>query len=197
MPALAPTDRALLDAFRGGDEFAFVALYNRYKGPVYTFCARYVLDRALAEDLMQEAFVRAYENRERLAHVGSFKAWVFTIARNACLNHLRKAGRTEPLGTREPLATETPIARLEKSEQVQMVQEVLARLSPEYREVIVLREYQGLAYDEIAAVTRTTVSSVKSRLFKARRKIGVLLAPLLAPSADAAPVPPSGAAHVR
>ena len=68
----------LIEAFQQGDEFAFVALYNRYKGPVYAFCAKMLLDRAAAQDVMQETFVRVYEHRQRLRRAGSFKSWLFT-----------------------------------------------------------------------------------------------------------------------
>lgn len=178
---MTPDDRSLIEAFQSGDEFAFVALYNRYKGPVFAFCVKMLLDRAAAEDVLQETFVRVYENRERLTRPGSFKSWLFTIARNQCLNQLRRQGRQVPLGDTEPLARETPFSQLMKSEQVDLVNEYLGHLKPEYREVLVLREYQNLSYDEIAAVTRNTVSSVKSRLFKARRKLGSFLKPILAP----------------
>ncbi len=187
---MSPDDRALIEAFQAGDEFAFVALYNRYKGPVFAYCAKMLLDRAAAEDTLQETFVRVYENRERLTRPGSFKAWLFTIARNQCLNQLRRSGRQEPLPDRPlPAHGETPFSNLMKSEQVDLVNEYLGRLTPEYREVIVLREYQNLSYEEIVAVTRNTVSSVKSRLFKARRKLGTLLRPLLEPETLPAAVP--------
>lgn len=186
---MTPDDRSLIEAFQSGDEFAFVALYNRYKGPVYAFCVKMLLDRAAAEDVLQETFVRVYENRERLTRPGSFKAWLFTIARNQCLNQLRRQGRQVPLGDTEPHAParETPFSQLMKSEQVDLVNAYLAQLKPEYREVLVLREYQNLSYEEIAAVTRNTLSSVKSRLFKARRKLGSFLRPILDP--ESIPVP--------
>ncbi|MEM6286194.1 MAG: RNA polymerase sigma factor [Bacteroidota bacterium] len=181
---MPPDDPALIDAFRQGDEFAFVALYDRYKGAVYAYCAKMLLDRAAAEDMLQETFARAYEHRDRLLNSTSFKAWLFTIARNQCLNVLRKRGREVPFAPDAPEPASpgaTPFANLLKSEQADLVSRTLAGLSPEYREVVVLREYQNLSYDEIAAVTKTTVSSVKSRLFKARRKIGAALRPWLHP----------------
>ena len=188
---MPPTDHALIEAFQDGDEFAFVVLYNRYRGPVYAFCAKMLLDREAAQDVMQEAFVRVYENRQRLLSAGSFKAYLFAIARNQCLNWLRRASRTAPLpeaGPSAPVAAGTPFADLLKAEQMALVNRFLATLSPEYREVLVLREYQNLSYDEIAAVTRNTVPSVKSQLFKARRKLGEYLQPWLAP-AEAPAVP--------
>ena len=187
---MTPDDRSLIEAFQAGDEFAFVALYNRYKGPVFAYCAKMLLDRTAAEDTLQETFVRVYENRERLTRPGSFKAWLFTIARNQCLNQLRRRERQAPMPEHPiPSPGETPFSNLMKSEQVDLVNAYLGRLSPEYREVIVLREYQDLSYEEIAAVTRNTVSSVKSRLFKARRKLGSFLRPIL--EAEPAAVKPA------
>ena len=192
---MTPDDPALIDAFRQGDEFAFVALYDRYKGAIYAYCAKMLGDRTAAEDMLQETFARAYEHRARLLSSTSFKAWLFTIARNQCLNALRKRGREVPFAPEAPeppARGATPFGNLLKSEQADLVARTLDSLSPAYREVVVLREYQNLSYEEIAAVTKTTVSSVKSRLFKARRKIGATLRPWLHPeSAVAASVPPA------
>ncbi|MDX1438634.1 MAG: RNA polymerase sigma factor [Rubricoccaceae bacterium] len=175
------SDHALIEAFQQGDEFAFAALYNRYKGPVFAFCVKMLLDRAAAQDVMQETFARVYENRQRLLNAASFKSWLFTIARNQCLNTIRRNERHVPLHPEihEPAnpGEATPFGKLLKAEQIELVNKFLTQLSPEYREVLVLREYQNLSYDEIAAVTRNTVSSVKSRLFKARRKLGEFLKP--------------------
>lgn len=192
-------DPALIDAFRRGDEYAFVALYDRYKGAVYGYCAKMLLDRTQAEDLLQETFARAYEHRDRLLNTTSFKAWLFTIARNQCLNVLRKRGREVRFAAdapEPPSLGSTPFGNMLKSEQADLVSRTLDTLSPSYREVVVLREYQNLSYDEIAAVTKTTVSSVKSRLFKARRQIGRTLRPWLHPEDPdeaAAPAPAPGA----
>jgi len=171
-------EKVLIEAFQTGDEFAFVSIYNRHKGAVYAFCAKMLLDKARAQDAMQDTFLRVYENRARLQKSGSFKAWLFTIARNQCLNQLRRSVRQVPLET-EPFVFPKGIEKLEKSEQVKWMTHFLSRLKPEYREVIVLREYQGMSYEEIAAVTRTTISSVKSRLFKARRKLASIIAPAI------------------
>jgi RNA polymerase sigma-70 factor, ECF subfamily len=177
-------DHVLIEAFQNGDEFAFVALYNRYKSPVYAFCLKMLLDRDMAQDSMQEAFVRVYENRGRLLSSSSFKAWLFTIARNQCLNQLRRVSRQVPLDD-ETEATaylsDLPAARMEKSEEIELVNRFLTQLKPEYREVLILREYQNLTYEEIAAVTRSTLSAVKSRLFKARRKLADYMDPVLHP----------------
>lgn len=174
-------DQALIEAFQSGDEFAFVSIYNRYKGSVYAFCLKMLGDRELAADVMQDTFLRLYENRERLIKSSSFRSWLFTIARNQCLNTMRKGKRMVAFGDSvpEPTADSTPVSRLEKNERIAVIGAYLLRLSPDYREVLILREYQNLSYEEIAAVTRSTVSSVKSRLFKARRKLAVILGPVM------------------
>ena len=167
------SEKALIEAFRSGDEFAFVGLYNRYKGSVYAFCYKMLLDSDAAKDVMQETFLRVYENRDRLMKSSAFKSWLFTIARNQCLNSLRRSGRHVSLPDSQELlhAPDTPFTEMEKSEQIRFVTRFLESLRPEYREVIILREYQNLTYEEIAAITRSSLSAVKSRLFKARRKL--------------------------
>ena len=175
-------DRGLIEAFQKGDEFAFVSLYNRYKNAVYAFCVKMLLDRAQAQDVMQETFLRVYENRDRLSNTASFKSWLFTIARNQCLNQLRRTNRQVHLDDQKEAINripETPISQLEKSERIELVTRYLAQLKPDYREVIVLREYQNLTYEEIAAVTRSTLSAVKSRLFKARRRLADFMDPVI------------------
>ena len=190
-------DTDLVEAFRRGDEFAFASLYDRHKGAVYGYAAKMLLSKTAAEDIVQETFARAYEHRQRLVSVGSFRSWVFTIARNQCLNALKRAEREPALREDAPMPPDpgTPFSHLLKSEQAALVHRALDALPPSYREVLVLREYQNLSYDEIAAVTRTTVSSVKSRLFKARRKTGSLLRPWLDPTPAAEPVPRGAAAR--
>ncbi len=184
-------DQPLIEAFQAGDEFAFVSLYNRYKGPVYAFCVKMLSDREVAADVMQDTFLRLYENRDRLLKSSSFKSWLFTIARNQCLNTMRRDKRMVGYGDgiEDVPGESTPVSRLEKSERIAMVSECLMRLKPDYREVLILREYQNLSYDEIAAVTRSTVSAVKSRLFKARRKLAGMLTPAMSESPKAAAVP--------
>ncbi|MBT8401620.1 MAG: sigma-70 family RNA polymerase sigma factor, partial [Rhodothermia bacterium] len=87
------TDSEIIDAFRSGDELAFALLYGRYKTGVYAFCLKMLLDREEALDAVQDTFLRVYENRSRLLSTPAFRSWLFTIARNQCLNRLRQAGR--------------------------------------------------------------------------------------------------------
>ena len=171
--------RDTIEAFRAGDDLAFVSIYNHHKVGIYSFCLKMLMDRDLALDVMQDTFVRVYENRDRLLNTAAFKSWLYTIARNQCLNRLRQRRREVPLDDSMEIGAEgdTPVVRLEKNERIEFVNRFLEALSPAYREVIILREYQNLSYEEIAAVTRSTISAVKSRLFKARRKLGRLMRP--------------------
>jgi RNA polymerase sigma-70 factor (ECF subfamily) len=173
--------RDTIEAFRAGDDLAFVSIYNHHKAGIYSFCVKMLTDRDLALDVMQDTFVRVFENRDRLLNTSAFKSWLYTIARNQCLNKIRQRKRLIPLDEEVGVRfdAETPIGTLEKSERTAFVSRFLGTLSPSYREVIILREYQNLSYDEIAAVTRSTVSAVKSRLFKARRKLARAMKPSL------------------
>lgn len=170
-------DKTLIEAFQQGDEFAFISLYNRYKGAVYAFCAKMLLNQEQAQDVLQETFLRVYEKRDLLLKTDSFKSWLFTIARNQSINQLRRLKGHERLESRHEDHPSmqpgggTPVHDLEKSEQVELVNRFLAELRPDYREVLILREYQNLTYEEIAAITRSTLGAVKSRLFKARREL--------------------------
>jgi RNA polymerase sigma-70 factor (ECF subfamily) len=182
MTDFAPIDeKGIIDAFRAGDQFAFVTLYNRHKGHVYAFCLKMLLNEEMARDALQETFLRVFENRDRLLKTDAFRSWLFTIARNQCFNTMRRDRRTVPLRDADsgPPASTTPATQLERSEQAALVNHFIGELKVEYREVLILREYQNMSYEEIAAVTRTTTSSVKSRLFKARRKLAEFLEPWL------------------
>ena len=199
VPAPPPgADADLVEAFRRGDEFAFATLYDQHKGAVYGYAAKMLLSRSAAEDVVQETFARAYEHRERLVSAAAFRSWIFTIARNQCLNALARAEREPPIKENaDPRpAPGTPFSHLLKSEQTALVNRALDALPPSYREVLILREYQNLSYDEIAAVTRSTVSAIKSRLFKARRKTGEILRPWLDPTPAAKPATVSTPARV-
>ena len=120
----------LIESFQAGDEFAFVGIYNRYKGPVYSFCYKMLLNRDSAQDVMQETFLRVYENRDRLLKTSAFKSWLFTIARNQCLNAIRRGGRqvglSQEASERLP-APDTPFTQMEKSEQTRFISSLFIR----------------------------------------------------------------------
>jgi len=178
--ALPKSDAELVAEFRRGEDLAFVALYQRYKHGVYLFCLKMLRDEESAKDVTQEVFLRAYEGLAGLTQAGSFKPWLFTIARNRCLSHLKRSTHTLPMDyARNEPSDEAVELAIEQEDQAQWVRQFIASLKPEYREVLLLREYQNLAYEDIAQVIGESVSAVKSRLFKARRKLQELMRAIL------------------
>ncbi|MDX1740597.1 MAG: sigma-70 family RNA polymerase sigma factor, partial [Rhodothermales bacterium] len=115
--------RDTIEAFRAGDDLAFVSIYNHHKVGIYSFCLKMLMDRDLALDVMQDTFVRVYENRDRLLNTAAFKSWLYTIARNQCLNRLRQRRREVPLDDSMEVGADgdTPVVRLEKNERIEFV----------------------------------------------------------------------------
>ena len=175
-------DWALVERARSGDAQAFAALVRRYQGPIIHFCQRMCGSLSDAEDLAQEAFVRVYRHLDRLQPQARFSTVVFGIARNLALNHLRDSGRrgrgrTDALEG-AALATAPglgPEAQARASELATMVASGIARLSAEHREVLLLRDVQGLEYEAIAQVLECQRGTVKSRLSRAREQLRLIL----------------------
>jgi len=178
---LMRTDEDLARAFAAGDDLAFAALYNRYKQPLYVFALRMLRQPEKARDAFQSAFLKTFERRAELARVLRFKSWLFTVVRNICLNELRRSkSLIQTVEDMDDVQGEDVGAMLEREDEARVLMEVIERLNPEYREVLLLREYEDLAYDEIAAITGTTESSVKSRLFRARQQLHRIMKPYVA-----------------
>lgn len=176
-------DWALVARARTGDMGAFAALVRRYEAPIIHFCQRMCGSLQDAEDLGQEAFVRLFRHLPRLEPQARFSTVMFGIARNLALNHLRDTGRrgrgrTEPLEGL-PLAVpagESPEAHARITETEALVARGIAMLSEEHREVIILRDVDGLDYDAIAQVVGCRKGTVKSRLSRARDHLRNVLA---------------------
>jgi RNA polymerase sigma-70 factor (ECF subfamily) len=178
----AGSDWELVRQIQGGNAGAFAALVRRYEQPVIHFCQRMVGSREDAEDLAQEAFVRVYRNIAKLEPQAKFSTLLFGIARNLALNHLRDSGRrgrgrTEHLDD-HPLAADTlrgPAEQAAHAEARSLIEQGLARLSPDHREVLLLRELQGMDYDGIAEVLGCRKGTVKSRIARAREQLRIEL----------------------
>lgn len=175
------SDEELADAFRDGDDEAFSVLYERYRRPLFVFGARMLGSAEAAADLVQDTFLGIYERRHELQSLRRFRGWLFTVGRNRCLTLLRQQktrGRLMAGAGLEPRADAAAPA-IESDEEARLVRQALAELSPEHREVLVLREYQELSYREIAEITGATESAVKARLFRARQALAGMLRPAL------------------
>ncbi len=187
MPRDRDNDAELVARTLDGSADAFRRLVERYQRPVLSVIARMVGDPATAEDLAQEAFVKAYRKLRTFDHRRKLSSWLFKIAHNTTIDHLRRARLdTVPLETTaadgenswETLRAsedEGPERRAEVSQLVAGLDAALGRLKPSYREILLLRFQQGLAYHEIAEVTGVAIGTVKVRLHRARKKLAAEL----------------------
>ncbi len=168
-----PADVELIGRIQSGDEQAKGALYERYWRGVYLYCVRLLVDQEEANDAAQNALIKGLDSLASLDRPEAFRSWIFMIVRNEVFTLLRRKRRngTEPLENyRDVLAdTHTPFDEAVSNERTEIIRSALLGLKPEFREVIVLREYEQLSYLEIAAVTGCSESAVKSRLFHARK----------------------------
>jgi RNA polymerase sigma-70 factor (ECF subfamily) len=166
----ALSDRDLIQRARRGETEAFGELITRYQTSVFNVCYRILHERAEAEDMAQETFIRAHERLSTFDDERPFGPWIRRVAANVCLNHLSAQKTAAELDDeRDADASQRPEAAQEARERSEQIREVLASLPPHYRVVIELRHYQELSYDEIATELNIPLSDVKSHLFRARK----------------------------
>jgi RNA polymerase sigma-70 factor, ECF subfamily len=176
------SDWELVAMANDGDMNAFTELTQRYQRPIVHFCQRMVKSREDAEDIAQESFVRVFRYLDRLTPSAKFSTLLFGISRNLTLNFIRDAGRrgrgvTYSINedeTQERILVDESLrpdktARLNEIES--MIDEGLAMLSPKHREVLVLRELNGLDYNTIAEIVKCRKGTVKSRIARAREQL--------------------------
>ena len=170
-------DAALVKRARHGDMRAFEDLVDRHRAVVFRVAAR-VVGPHDAEDVSQDALLRAYNRLDRYRGVGSFRAWLLRIVHNTALNHLERRV-PEPVGSSDEVEQASrprdggrePASRLEHRERAERLELKLRDLRPEHRAVLVLRDLEGMAYDEIALITDSPLGSVKGRLHRARNEL--------------------------
>jgi RNA polymerase sigma-70 factor (ECF subfamily) len=184
-----PTDEELVEQARRGDAEAFRTLVERYYQKVHAMTAGMVRNRDDALELTQETFVHLHRALGGFRFSAKFSTWLYRIVTNLCIDHFRRAGRAPqpmPLVSREEDAepVEWPDPDAEAPDQAAYraeLQRALAwafdHLSAPHRAVMVLREVEGLSYEEIARVTGCSIGTVMSRLHYARKRLQRLLAP--------------------
>ena len=174
------TDLELFGRLSGDDpvaQAALTVLYRRYSQRIYTYCRKIVSDNEVAEDLLQETFVKLFDSGKQAREVENFPAYLMTIARNLCFSHLSRNKRQfVPVEDFHLVAQDVPY---EHKELLQLIQTSLDLLPDDYREAFVLREYNGLSYAEIAEVIGQSLDVVKVRIFRAKKKLREILAPYL------------------
>lgn len=166
-----------------GERDAFTGLVNTYQAAVFNLCYRMLGDRCEAEDATQEAFLRAYSQLYRYDVERPFKTWLFSIAAHYCIDRLRRRRiiwmgiDDEPIQYHPALRESSPGPQemAERGERRDGVQALLQRLSPQDRAAILMRYWYDLSYEEIADATGVSISSVKSRLHRARVSLGEMM----------------------
>ena len=177
----AKSDFDLITAAQQGDQHAFGELVRRHREAVITVVYRMCGDVHLAEDAAQEAFIRAWQHLASYQPRSPFRNWVYRIAINAALDALRAVRQEgEPVDADTAAsADDRPEVLVEREEQAEGVRQALLSLPPASRAVLVLREYEGLSYREIADTLDIPVGTVMSRLSYARGRLRQALAPWL------------------
>ena len=168
------TDEALMLAVRDGDLGKLGALFERYHVPLFDFLSRTTGDRAAAEDLVQDVFVRILKYRQTYRDGGRFETWVFRIARNAKADHFRSRRNIEPLREEDfevASSTPGPAQEFERAQQTTQVRRALMRLDDETRDLLVLARYQGMSYDRIGALLDIQANAVKVRVHRALKEL--------------------------
>ncbi len=178
----------ILESCRLGDELAWEMLVRQHQGRVYGIAMTYVADPDEARDLAQEIFVRVYRNIDGCRESDRFLPWLVRIARNACIDHLRRRkarppARDIPADEAWGLASSDPSPEdvSEDSSRRRLVATALQRLSDINREIILLKDMQGLSLDEIAKMLELPLGTVKSRSSRARVELAEIVRDLMTP----------------
>ena len=174
-----------------GKEAAYRELLLRYERPVFSLIFRMVRDREMAEDLAQETFVKVLNNIDRYSPDFKFSSWLFKIANNLTIDHLRRRrvdtisieGAPDAVTAESAKATsisivagdESPLAELESRELGQSIERAIANLRPEYRACILLRHVEDRSYEEIAEIVKLALGTVKTYIHRARHELRAAL----------------------
>jgi len=189
--SMEDSDTKLVELVQRGDRAAFNLLVLKYQHKVMKLVTRYVRDQAEAEDITQEAFIKAYRALPAFRGESAFYTWLYRIAINTAKNSLMSSRRRlvdYDLDLQDPedytsqvllKDSDTPEGMLLTDEIRQTVQDAMEQLPDDLREAITLRELEGLSYEEIAQVMDCPVGTVRSRIFRAREAIDKKLRPLL------------------
>lgn len=172
------SDEVLMVRYQRGDREAFAELLRRYERPIYNFALRYLRHESWAEDVTQDAFLRVVQRAGEFKHESRFSTWLYTIARNLCVDHLRRQKHRqhssldqtndEGAATGERLADAGPEGSVERvvlSREIQtQIAHAIEELPEEQREVFLLRHIGNVSFQEIAAITGAGENTVKSRM---------------------------------
>jgi RNA polymerase sigma-70 factor (ECF subfamily) len=180
-------DRTLVKAFQAGDKTAFDTLVLKHKDKVFNLCYWFLGDKQEANDCAQETFIKVYRALKKFRFKSAFFTWLYRIAANTCKNRLKSSeyrrekkmvrldnpGRTPDQTAlqeiRDPLSS--PMVELEKKERMLLIQKAIDALPAGQRAVVVLRDIEGLSYEEVSSITGLKLGTVKSKLSRARLEL--------------------------
>jgi RNA polymerase sigma-70 factor (ECF subfamily) len=177
-----PSDEELIARFQNEDMYAFDLLVKRYKEPLLGFVYRFIMDRQESEDIVQETFYRLFKNKHYYKEVARFSTWIYTIASNLAKTELRKRRRRNLFSihqspTNEEKDFEIPDTSNDPERETntnitdKIIQSAINKLSPKFREVILLRDVQEFSYEEISEIVGIPLGTVKSRVNRARLRL--------------------------
>lgn len=158
-----------LQRFQEGDPEVFETLVEKYHRPLFALIHRMVGSYEDARDLTQQVFLKAFEHRDSFDPERKFFSWIYRMAINESINHLKARRPTEPLSPQLDSQASGPERRFEQGETARAVQIAVASLSPEYRAVVVLRHFLQCSYRDTSEILQLPEKTVKSRLFSARQ----------------------------
>jgi RNA polymerase sigma-70 factor (ECF subfamily) len=182
MQAVPHEDLSLIEETLAGNQLSFQILVERYQGRMFALVRNYTKSPVEIEDIVQDVFLKAYSRLAGFQQQASFYTWLTRIAINTALDFRKRAGRSPVQGVEDPelaleseaspgrVKTPAPDARMEQEEIAAITQEVLEELPEIFRTVLVLREFEELAYQDIADVLGISIGTVESRLFRARAR---------------------------
>jgi len=183
-------DEELIRRYYAADQEALKVIFQRHKEGLFNFALRFSGNRADAEDAVSHTFMMVCEKRYTIKPGASFKTWAYAVARNSCLSKMRTGAKFFPLwsskndsGHEGPIDVIDPqgIARdqLDQKEIAVLLQKAINKLGPQQKEALLLREYQGFSYEEIAQVLQCSLEKVKVLIFRARSYLKEALPPVL------------------
>lgn len=182
MQPAAREDISLIEETLGGNPLAFQLLVERYQERVFSLVRHYTRNPVEVEDIAQDTFLKAYRKLAGFQRQSSFSTWLYRVAVNTALDHLKKAGRSPVQVVDDPELLPgspgraggprigAPDARLEREEVARITHQVLEELPEIFRTVLVLREFEDLSYQEMADLLGVSIGTVESRLFRARAR---------------------------
>ena len=177
------TDEMLISRFQSGDENAYIELVNRYKDKLTNFVFYFLKDEEHSEDIVQETFIRLYEKKHYYKEIAKFSTWIYTIARNLANTELRKKSRTKIMYLSQmsnykkdyDLKSSDPELNknIENEFLMKEIHAAIDKLPENYKSVIILRDIQGLDYEQISNIIGVPLGTVKSRINRARLQLQV------------------------